>query len=300
MGVAGNLAEQHRREEVTRWLRARMGMTPRVGLILGSGLGQLGDRIEAPVHLPYHSIPGWPVATAVGHAGNLIAGRLAGVPVVALQGRFHLYEGYSWAEVTRPIHVLSELGISALIVSNAAGGLNPQFRCGDLMLIDGHLNLMLGSAPPAASSEPGVAWSRRQSQTLSPYCGKWMRDWERLARAENMTLRRGVYVGVSGPNYETRAEYRALRRLGADAVGMSTVPEVCRGGSLQPAGAWSLGDHQRGASRCADQERRRRGDCPGPVGRGTTATVGAGLAGGMGVSRSEAAHRSAGIAPRGV
>ena len=216
-----------RADVVAAWLQERMTIEPQVGLILGSGLGNLGTRIEDAERFPFGEIPDWPVSTAVGHEGNLILGHLADVPVVALQGRIHLYEGYSWGEVVRPVNVLARLGIRGLVVSNAAGGLNPQFRCGDLMLISGHLNLMFRGAVADGAKHAGVPGARGQSRGKAVYHEEWMGQWERLARRENVVLHRGVYAGVSGPNYETRAEYRAFRRLGADAVGMSTVPEVC-------------------------------------------------------------------------
>lgn len=221
------LPRDHRADVMAAWLQERMTIQPQVGLILGSGLGNLGTRIEDAERFPFGDIPDWPVSTAVGHEGNLILGHLADVPVVALQGRIHLYEGYSWGDVVRPVKVLARLGIRGLVVSNAAGGLNPQFRCGDLMLISGHLNLMFRAASADGAKHAGVPGALGQARGKGLYHEEWMGQWERLARRENVVLHRGVYAGVSGPNYETRAEYRAFRRLGADAVGMSTVPEVC-------------------------------------------------------------------------
>lgn len=214
-------------ETMAGWIRERISIQPRIGLILGSGLGNLGARIEGAQQFSYREVPDWPISTAIGHAGNLIFGSLADVPVVALQGRIHLYEGYGWEDVGRSVEVLAKLGIQGLVVSNAAGGLNPLYRCGDLMLIAGHLNLMFHSSRPRDDRSQTANWTRRQSWGISPYHEAWMQQWAALARRHNVVLHRGVYAGVSGPNYETRAEYRAFRRLGADAVGMSTVPEVC-------------------------------------------------------------------------
>ena len=221
------LPRDDRADVMAAWLQERMTIQPQVGLILGSGLGNLATRIEDAERFPFGDIPDWPVSTAVGHEGNLILGHLADVPVVALQGRIHLYEGYSWGDVVRPVKVLARLGIRGLVVSNAAGGLNPQFRCGDLMLISGHLNLMFRTASANQMQKGEISGALGQAGGMPLYHEGWMGQWERLARRENVVLHRGVYAGVSGPNYETRAEYRAFRRLGADAVGMSTVPEVC-------------------------------------------------------------------------
>jgi purine-nucleoside phosphorylase len=223
----GGLSSERTTAAMVEWISERVGIRPRIGLILGSGLGHLGSRIEDAQAFSYRDIPYWPISTAIGHAGNLIFGRLAEVPVVALQGRIHLYEGYGWDEVGRPVDVLARLGIEGLVVSNAAGGLNPLYRCGDLMLIDGHLNLMFHAGHPRRERKETASWARRQSSQRPPYREAWVQQWATLARRHNVVLHRGVYAGVSGPNYETRAEYRAFRRLGADAVGMSTIPEVC-------------------------------------------------------------------------
>ena len=209
----------------TDWLRERLGQ-PTLGLILGSGLGGVGDQILDGESIPYSAIPHWPSSTAIGHAGNLLVGRIAGVQVAALQGRFHLYEGHTWESIAHMLTSLSACGTKGWVVSNAAGGVHPDFRCGDLMLLSGHLNLMSGGCQRQAVSKPGDA-QRRQGSRLEPYASEWREDWKRLARSLDVRMHEGVYAGVTGPNYETRAEYRAFRRMGADAVGMSTVPEVC-------------------------------------------------------------------------
>ncbi|MDQ0233585.1 purine-nucleoside phosphorylase [Metabacillus malikii] len=196
---------------------------PTIGLILGSGLGVLADEIESPVKIPYESIPNFPISTVEGHAGQLVIGSLQGVNVVAMQGRFHYYEGYSLKEVTFPVRVMKELGIETLIVTNAAGGINENFEAGDLMLIRDHINNM-GTNPLIGRNDErlGVRFP-----DMSEAYNKDLRTLAiRVAGDLNIKLQEGVYVGNSGPSYETPAEVRALRILGGDAVGMSTVPEV--------------------------------------------------------------------------
>ena len=192
-----------------------------MAIILGTGLGDLADHIATDFVLPYAELESFPVSTAVGHKGQFVGGHLAGVPVIAMRGRCHLYEGYSHDQVTHPVRVMRELGATTLIVSNASGGINPQFQSGDLMAIDGHVNLM---------GRHGLARTR-VSQPIegrtndSPYDSNLIDCALSVARRENIVCHRGVYVAVSGPNYETRAEYRFFRTIG-DTVGMSTVPEV--------------------------------------------------------------------------
>lgn len=207
-------------------IRAKTALQPQVGLVLGSGLGSLADALEDRVVISYDDIPGWPKSTVHGHHGNLVIGTLEGKTVVAQQGRAHFYEGYTMAQVTFPIRVMYYLGARALILTNAAGGLNPAFNAGELMLINDHINLvgMVGNNPLMGPNDdslgprfPGM------SQTYD-------RDFRRLARAvateHDIHLNEGVYIGLSGPNFETPAEVRMLRVLGADAAGMSTVHEV--------------------------------------------------------------------------
>lgn len=202
-------------------LRARVG-TPLVGLVLGSGLGALADEFLDPVRVPFGDIPGFSTAGVVGHAGALVCGRLEGVSCIALQGRAHLYEGHSADVVAFPARVLVALGIRALVVTNAAGGINQRFRPGDLMLIDDHINLLWRN-PLIGAVRAG---EQRLPDMSEPYDRGLQQLAERCALAERVRLVRGVYLAVLGPSYETRAEIGMFRRLGADAVGMSTVPEV--------------------------------------------------------------------------
>ncbi len=204
-------------------LRERVGDGARVGLILGTGLGRLADEIEARETVEYGEIPGFPLSTVESHHGKLIAGTLRGVEVIAMQGRFHLYEGYSAWQVTFPVRVMAALGVETLLISNAAGGMNPLYRRGDLMLVTDHINLQ-GANP---LSGPNVdAWGPRFPDMSEPYDRALRQSAEDAALERGVPLRQGVYVAVVGPNLETRAEYRFLRTIGADVVGMSTVPEV--------------------------------------------------------------------------
>jgi purine-nucleoside phosphorylase len=207
----------------TEALRPRVATGTRVGLILGTGLGRLAEEIEAAEVIEYGAIPHFPVSTVESHAGRLLAGTLAGVPVVALQGRFHLYEGYTPWQMTLPVRALARLGIDTLLISNAAGGLNLDYRRGELMLLSDHINLQ-GANPLIGPNAD--EWGPRFPDMSEAY-DAGLRAAARNAAAEaRVTLREGVYVAVSGPNLETPAEYRFLHRIGADAVGMSTVPEV--------------------------------------------------------------------------
>jgi len=217
--------ETYRRqvEEAAAYIRERTQLRPRLGIILGTGLGELAREIEAETTLPYDNIPHFPLSTVESHHGRLIVGHLSGVPVYALQGRFHLYEGYTPRQVTFPVRVLATLGIDTLFISNAAGGMNPLFRRGDLMLITDHINLQ-GQNPLVG---PNVDdWGPRFPDMSEPYDPELRRLAEEKALALGIKLQQGVYVAVLGPNLETKAEYRFLRLIGADAVGMSTVPEV--------------------------------------------------------------------------
>lgn len=215
--------------DVVDVIRSAWTDQPRAAMILGTGLGSLADHIAIEAEWSYRELPHFARSTADGHRGRLLAGRLAGVPVIAMDGRFHLYEGYSFAQVTFPIRVFAALGASFLIVSNASGGLNPTLHSGDILLIDDHINLMsvAGSPRPSESRWP-IADGRHpkpNGQSQSLYDEPLLALAERVAREESITLRRGTYIAMLGPNYETRAEYRWLRTLG-DVVGMSTVPEV--------------------------------------------------------------------------
>jgi purine-nucleoside phosphorylase len=217
--------EQYQQQvhEATAAVRDATSVQPRLGVILGTGLGQLAEEIDVEVTLPYDDLPHFPLSTVETHDGRLHLGHLEDVPVVAMQGRFHLYEGYDAREVTFPVRVMAGLGIDTLFISNAAGGMNPLFRRADLMLITDHINLQ-GDNPLVG---PNVEdWGPRFPDMSAPYDPELRRLVEDEALQQRTKLRRGVYVAVVGPNLETRAEYRFLRNIGADAVGMSTVPEV--------------------------------------------------------------------------
>lgn len=198
------------------------GFEPEAGIILGSGLGALADRMEVLYALPYGEIAGFPVSTVEGHSGRLLLGMLGGRKVVVMQGRFHCYEGYSPAEVVFPVRVMKALGIRTLFVSNAAGGLNPDFRVGDLMAIEDHISFLPN--PLIGRNEPELG--TRFPDMSEPYSRVLIARAEVLAGELGFGLRKGCYVGVTGPCYETRAELRFYRMIGGDAVGMSTVPEV--------------------------------------------------------------------------
>ncbi|MBM3907780.1 MAG: purine-nucleoside phosphorylase [Gemmatimonadetes bacterium] len=204
-------------------VRARTALVPEVALILGTGLGGLGKAITVECTIPYADLPGFPLATVESHAGRLLVGTLAGKRVMAMQGRFHRYEGYALQQVTFPVRVLRALGASTLIVSNACGGMHPQWAAGDLMLIADHINL-LGDNPLIGPHD--AAFGDRFPDMSAPYDAALRAVARAVATERGITLREGVYVAVAGPNLETRAEYRMLRALGADVVGMSTVPEV--------------------------------------------------------------------------
>ena len=210
-------------ERAAASVRARFGATPDVGIILGTGLGALAREIETKATIDYPSIPGFPKSTVESHAGRLLCGTLGGKTVVAMQGRFHRYEGYTLQQVTFPVRVLKALGAKSLIVSNACGGMRPDWSAGDLMLITDHINL-LGDNPLVGSNDDRLG--PRFPDMSAPYDRALGELARAVAQAKGITLRGGVYVAVAGPNLETRAEYRMLRALGADVVGMSTVPEV--------------------------------------------------------------------------
>lgn len=214
-------------ESAAAKVREHAGLTRqdafRVGIVLGTGLGRLADDIEIQASVDYEDIPGMPTSTVESHAGRLLMGTLEGTPVVAMQGRFHGYEGYSMPEVTFPIRVLNQLGAETLIVSGATGGMHPLWAPGDLVLLDDHINL-LGVNPLVGPNLEALG--PRFPDMSEPYDRELQTRALDAARERGITLRRGVYVAVMGPNLETRAEYRMLRLMGADVVGMSTVPEV--------------------------------------------------------------------------
>ena len=196
---------------------------PEIGIILGTGLGQLTNEIEVISEVNYNHIPNFPTATVEFHKGKLIYGNLAGKKVVVMQGRFHVYEGYSLQDVTFPVRIMEKLGIKTLLVSNAAGAINLNFKKGELMLIDDHINLQ-GSSPLAFKGVENLG--ERFTDMSSPYNLEINAKFKSIAKAHNIKLHEGVYASVVGPQLETRAEYRMLKIIGADAVGMSTVPEI--------------------------------------------------------------------------
>lgn len=210
-------------EDAADLLRKKITKQPAVGLILGSGLGVLADEIENPTVVAYSDIPGFPVSTVAGHKGQFVFGELEGVQVAAMQGRFHFYEGYSMKEVTFPVKVMKRLGIDTLFVTNAAGGVNMDYQPGDLMLIRDHINWLFGN-PLIGQNDDSVGV--RFPDMSEPYSKKLSQIAKSSAEELSLSLREGVYLSTSGPCYETPAEIRAMRKLGADAVGMSTVPEV--------------------------------------------------------------------------
>ncbi len=210
-------------DEARAAIIARGAATPSVGLILGSGLGDLAEQIENAVRIPYHEIPHFPVSTVEGHAGQLVIGTLMGQTVVAMQGRVHYYEGYSMQQVTFPVRVMKALGVETVIVTCASGGLNPSFEAGDLMLIVDHINMM-GEDPLRGPNVKELG--PRFPAMVDAYTPELRKVALEVAEELGFQLRQGVYSPISGPSYNTSAELRMLQRLGSDAVGMSTVPEV--------------------------------------------------------------------------
>lgn len=210
-------------QEAAAVIRGRTGLTPEVGIILGTGLGGLAKEIAVETEIPYTELPHFPVSTVETHAGRLLLGRLGGKAVAAMQGRFHYYEGYSMRQITFPVRVMRALGAKALLVSNACGGMNPNYRAGDLMVIEDHINLQ-GDNPLIGVNDDALG--PRFPDMSAPYDRGLIALAERVALEGKIRLQKGVYVAVPGPNLETRAEYRFLRGIGADVVGMSTVPEV--------------------------------------------------------------------------
>jgi len=210
-------------QESLQFIRSQWSGTAKVGIVLGTGLGNLAKQIKADVTFPYEKIPHFPRSTVETHAGNLVVGTLNGVPVAAMEGRFHAYEGYDPKQITFPVRVLQALGAEMLVVSNACGGMNPQYRQGDIMVIEDHINL-LGINPLVGINDDRLG--PRFPDLCEPYDKKLIDLALEVARKEGFGIQKGVYVAVLGPNLETRAEYRFLRGIGADVVGMSTVPEV--------------------------------------------------------------------------
>jgi len=209
--------------EAVAAIRKVTKLVPDVGIILGTGLGGVAEDIKTAAEIPYKDVPNFPLSTVTGHAGNLIFGTLSGKKVVAMEGRFHRYEGYSLQEITLPVRVMKALGAKSLVVSNACGCLNPQWRKGDLIVIEDHINLM-GDNPLIGPNDDTLG--PRYPDMIEPYSQEYVKMAEEIALAEGIRAHTGVYAAMPGPCLETRAEYRMLQTMGADAVGMSTVPEV--------------------------------------------------------------------------
>ena len=209
--------------ETAEYIRAEVGEMPKIGIILGTGLGDLVNQIAISKTLDYHTIPNFPVSTVEGHSGKLIFGTLGGKYVVAMQGRFHYYEGYNMKEVTFPVRVMRELGVETLFVSNAAGGMNKEFKVGDVMIITDHINLFPENPLRGKNYEE---WGPRFPAMTEAYSHAMISMADDIAAEEKIRLMHGVYVGTPGPTFETPAEYEYFRIIGGDAVGMSTVPEV--------------------------------------------------------------------------
>lgn len=210
-------------QETTNYIRSKTQLIPETGIILGTGLGGLVKEIECENELLYKDIPNFPISTVQGHSGKLIFGKLSGKNVIAMQGRFHYYEGYPMQQVVFPVRVMKMLGIKQLFLSNAAGGMNPSFSIGEIMLINDHINLF-PSNPLIGKNIDELG--PRFPDMSQPYCIKILSLAKKIAADNNIKVAQGVYAGLSGPTFETPAEYKYLRFIGADAVGMSTVPEV--------------------------------------------------------------------------
>jgi len=209
-------------QETASWIKERMTTNPTTAIILGTGLGQLASEITDKYEFPYSEIPNFPISTVEGHSGKLIFGKLGNKDIMAMQGRFHFYEGYSMKEVTFPVRVMYELGIKTLFVSNAAGGMNPQFNIGDLMIITDHINLF----PEHPLRGKNFPTGPRFPDMHEPYDLQLVAEADKVAAEKGIKVQHGVYIGVQGPTFETPAEYRMFAKMGGDAIGMSTVPEV--------------------------------------------------------------------------
>ncbi len=216
-----NMLEKIR--ETAAYIKGRVGELPKYGIILGTGLGDLADKMDITAEIDYHEIPNFPVSTVEGHSGKLIFGNLGGKYVMAMKGRFHYYEGYDMKQVTFPVRVMKELGVVTLFVSNAAGGMNKEFKVGDVMIITDHINLFPEN--PLRGKNYNELGPRFPAMTEA-YSGRLIKLADKIGDAEGLRLMHGVYVGTPGPTFETPAEYEYFRIIGGDAVGMSTVPEV--------------------------------------------------------------------------
>ena len=225
-------------DEACKYIRGKIEISPKVGLVLGSGLGNLADSVEDAVVIQFKEIPHWPVSTIQGHAGRLLIGTLFGKPTMVMQGRIHYYEGYSMGEVTFPVRVMQRLGVEVLILTNAAGAINPDYQPGDVMMLTDHLNL-IGAGGQNPLRGPNLSeFGERFPDMSQPYDHKLLALAEEAANEKGISYYKGVYVGLPGPSFETPAELRYLRIIGADAVGMSTVAEdvVARHGGTRVLG----------------------------------------------------------------
>lgn len=209
-------------QQTADFIQSKVQVLPKTGIILGTGLGNLVTQITEKLEIPYDTIPNFPVSTVEGHSGKLIFGKLGNVDVLAMQGRFHYYEGYTMQQVTFPIRVMKLLGIECLLVSNAAGGINNTFKIGDLMIISDHINML----PNPLIGPNNDNFGPRFPDMTRTYDRELIASMEEISREKNISLKRGVYVGLTGPSYETPAEYAFYGKAGGDAIGMSTVPEV--------------------------------------------------------------------------
>ena len=210
-------------QQSVAFIKSKWNHRPSAGIVLGTGLGPLVEKINVQAAIDYGDIPNFHKSTALSHRGRLVCGELNGLPVMAMEGRQHMYEGYPLKEITLPIRVMKAMGANLLVVSNACGGMNPNYKCGDIMLIEDHINL-LGDNPLIGINDDRLG--PRFPDMSQPYCQKLIDRALKIARAKDIVAHKGVFVAVAGPNLETRAEYRFLRTIGADVVGMSTVPEV--------------------------------------------------------------------------
>lgn len=225
-------------DAASNFIKQKLSVLPRIGLVLGSGLGGLAEDVKDPVSIPFNEIPGWPVSTIQGHVGRLVVGNLYGIPAMVMQGRVHYYEGYSMDRVTFPIRVMQRMGIGMIILTNAAGAINPEYTPGDVMLIVDQINL-IGMAGLNPLRGPNLTeFGERFPDMSHPYDPQLLTLARSVAKANGLTLHEGVYVCLSGPSFESPADLRFLQRIGADAVGMSTVPEniVARHGHTKVLG----------------------------------------------------------------
>ena len=213
-------------DEITNFIRNKINIQPKIGIILGSGLGSLADRLDNATRIPYDQLPYWPISTVVGHQGQLVVGSLENQPVLIMQGRIHFYEGYDSTQITLPIRVMQRLGIQDVIITNAAGGINQSFKVGDIMLITDHINFvgMAGNTPLRGSNLD--EFGPRFPDMSQAYDRELLGLARQVAKENEIVMREGVYVYLAGPSFETPAELRFLQTIGCDAVGMSTVPEV--------------------------------------------------------------------------